>query len=80
MQLRFNGGAGAITCDKCAVIMMEGFMDYEFKAIKVLLKTEGPWYCKKCNPKAYKAQMKRFVEAVNGVASPGGRQGTLGQK
>lgn len=65
MQLRFNNGNGAVTCDHCRIIFIEGpFQPYEWKALCALELTEGEWYCKKCSIVDFKEQERKFVEKV----------------
>lgn len=48
MTFRFNGGRGAILCDKCGVILAEGsaIPEYVWEAVrKGTVKDLPGWYC-----------------------------------
>ena len=45
-DVRFNGGAGALLCNKCKVILSEGFF-YSYN--KMPLPEDKLHYCKKCS-------------------------------
>lgn len=64
MNLKFNSGMGAITCDKCNVIIDENFSSEEWRAIMELQKTESEWFCKNCSPVDYKEQNKKLFETI----------------
>ena len=69
MDIRFNGGRGALLCDKCRIIVMEDFRGYENDALKLLQANAVEWFCEECKPDAefQKAQALKFVEAVNKI-------------
>ena len=64
MNLRFNSGQGAITCDRCQIIIEECFDTDEWRALTEMAKTEPDWFCRKCSPQDYIEQCKRFTEVL----------------
>lgn len=45
-NLKFNGGAGAVLCEQCRVIVHSHFNNIQWKA---LMDLDVPCYCKNCD-------------------------------
>ena len=46
---KFNGGKGAILCNRCLVIIKEGFADYGGQITKEDWEDNSPIFCDKCS-------------------------------
>lgn len=69
MIFKFNNSIGAVLCEKCRIIDMEGpFQRYELDAIHEMSRLDEPWFCKECDPKRHKEQSMKFVEIVGRMA------------
>jgi hypothetical protein len=68
MILKFNNGNGALLCQHCKVIVMDNFVDYEWKALCNLNDQNNEWFCKDCDPKIQRQQDQLFVDEVNKIA------------
>lgn len=61
--MKFNGGAGAILCSKCSVIIKTGknFTDEECKAMRGELKLEAQ-FCNSCKAKLREEKINQIIE------------------
>jgi hypothetical protein len=59
--LRFNNGRGAVTCEKCDIIVDQDFDKDEWDA---LCKLNVPCYCKECNIDGYKKFKEEFQKEI----------------
>ena len=48
MEIKFNGGKGALLCDKCKVILMEGVVKRDWEVLDILNALKVDIICKEC--------------------------------
>lgn len=65
MILKFNNGRGALLCEHCNIIIMENFLDYEWKALCSLNDKNMEWFCKECDPKGQQNQMNIYLNEID---------------
>lgn len=63
MQVKFNGGRGAVICEKCRVIILEGpFSKSEWDSLTEMSNLKDKWFCEKCDKENCVKQARRFIE------------------
>lgn len=63
MQVKFNGGKGAVICDKCRVIILEGpFSKSEWDILTQMVNDKEKWFCDECDKEKCIQQTRKFIE------------------
>lgn len=66
MQLKLNNGRGALICDRCSIIIMNGpFSKNEWSALSEMNKNNDLWYCMECDSDNCIKQTKKFNELIS---------------
>lgn len=61
MTIRFNNGRGAVTCEKCNIIVDQDFDKVTWDALS---KMEVPCFCKDCDEEKYKRYNKELFKLI----------------
>ena len=62
MQMKYNGGLGALLCSKCRIIVSSNFSLLDYKTYSALQESGIDWFCSKCDPEAFVKQGTAFCE------------------